>query len=440
MYRMVLVHPDHCQLQNILWREKNGSLQCIQIQTVTYGLRSSSFLATRCLVELARTEGKRYPLASKALLNNTYVDDILCGCDTIEETVKLKNELISLLKLRSFELHKWCSNNLQILNDIPKNKQNFDEINISKNDLTVKTLGLTYDTKTDNFKVSCPKVDINECVKKRQVLSFISKFYDPLGLVGPVLVAAKVIMQKLWLSKVKWDAIISSELLDTWKNFVESLMSMPTVTVQRNLNFTGALHIEIVGFCDSSLIAYGAVIYARTIFENKVHVNLICSKSRIVPINKKLTMPRLELNSALLLSKLSHKVFELLKDKVSKVFLYSDSNIVLAWIKSEPLKLNPYVANRIIKIQEMTSEFEWFYINTSRLSSNSLSRGLEPHEINSNNFWFNGPEILSNIEFLHFEIPFFTPDHLPEYKVVTLAKAKPEFFFIKFSSLTNFKK
>ncbi|XP_072392445.1 uncharacterized protein [Diabrotica undecimpunctata] len=192
-------------------------------------------------------------------------------------------------------------------------------------------------------------------------------------------------MQKLWLNKVKWDAVIPSGLLDNWKNFVRSLMSMPTVTVQRNLYFTGAFHIEIVGFCDSSLIAYGAVIYARTIFENKVHVNWICSKSRIVPINKKLTVPRLGLNSALLLSKLSHKVFELLKDKVSKVFniFRFNSNIVLACIKSEPLKLNPYVANRILKIQEMASEFKWLYINTKENPADCNLRGLEPHELNS---------------------------------------------------------
>lgn len=98
MYRMILVCPEHCPLQNILWRKPHGILQCLQLQTVTSGLKSSSFLATRCLVELAHTEGKKFPKAARALLNNTYVDDVLAGDDTLEETIKLTKELISLLE------------------------------------------------------------------------------------------------------------------------------------------------------------------------------------------------------------------------------------------------------------------------------------------------------------------------------------------------------
>ncbi|KAF2887690.1 hypothetical protein ILUMI_18483 [Ignelater luminosus] len=106
-YRMILIHPDHRPLQNILWHENsNSSIQCLQLQTVTYGLKSSPFLATRCLVDLAHAEESNFPLASRALLNNKYVNDILSGGDTIEEVNQLKAELINVLKLRSFELHK----------------------------------------------------------------------------------------------------------------------------------------------------------------------------------------------------------------------------------------------------------------------------------------------------------------------------------------------
>ncbi|KAF2895972.1 hypothetical protein ILUMI_10203 [Ignelater luminosus] len=107
MFRMILIHPDHRPLQNILWRENsNSSIQCLQLQIVTYGLKSSPFLATRCLVDLAHAEESNFPLASRALLNNTYVDDILSGGGTLEEVNQLKAELINVLKLRSFELHK----------------------------------------------------------------------------------------------------------------------------------------------------------------------------------------------------------------------------------------------------------------------------------------------------------------------------------------------
>ncbi|KAJ8943232.1 hypothetical protein NQ314_009805 [Rhamnusium bicolor] len=80
------LNPHHRPLQNILWRD-NPKLptQCLQMQTGTYDLKSSSFLATRCLVELAHNEEHNYPLAARALLNNTYVDDILLGSDTLRK-------------------------------------------------------------------------------------------------------------------------------------------------------------------------------------------------------------------------------------------------------------------------------------------------------------------------------------------------------------------
>lgn len=436
MYRMVLVHPEHRKLQNILWREPGGPLQCVQLQTVTYGVRSSAFLSTRCLVELAQKEGKQFPLAAQALLNNTYIDDIHAGCDTIEQTVQLKNELISLLNLRGFELHKWGSNNDEILHDIPYSKRNLSETDMSANNFIVKTLGLTYDVKVDAFKLSATKIELNECVTKRQVLSCISKFYDPLGFAGPVVVSAKLIMQKLWICKLKWDDVLPKDLLECWHNFINSLNNMPVLIIHRNLNFANAIHLEIIGFCDASLSAYGAVLYIRAVFSDKVKVSLICSKSRIVPINKKITVPRLELNSALLLSKLAKRVYDLLSSKINKVILYSDSNIVLAWIKSQPTNLNPYVANRIIKINEFTNHFDWFYINTKQNPADCLSRGLDPQEISTKTIWFNGPEKFSDKHFKNDKNQIVIAPNLPEQKItVHLSTSTVESFFINFSNL-----
>ena len=439
MYRMISLNPEHRKLQNILWRDNpNLPIQCLQLQTVTYGLKSSSFLATRCIVELAKNNVNYFPRASHALINNTYVDDILCGANSVEELVLLKNELIELLKLGSFELHKWCSNNASVLFDIPPEKQNFDEIDINESNSIVKTLGLSYNTISDHFKISSPNFDCKECVTKRQILSFICKFYDPLGFVGPVLVTAKVIMQKLWLQKIKWDEIVPDELLLLWQNFAGNLSNMPTLDIPRNLNFDGASKIELIGFCDSSLIAYGAVLYVRVIFNDKVSVNLLCSKSRIAPINQKLTIPKLELNSSLLLANLVTKVYEILKAKINQVFLYSDSNIVLAWLKTQPAKLNTYVANRVLKIQNLTSKFTWLYVNTKQNPADYLSRGLDPQDINLNKFWFHGPEFLQNLEYDHnSKYKFNFPTMLPEQKVQVLTQISDNQFSF-FEQYSNF--
>nr|XP_049704101.1 uncharacterized protein LOC126056158 isoform X1 [Helicoverpa armigera] len=146
MYRGILVSKDHCCLQNILWRDSvDQSVQCLQLQTVTYGLKSSAFLATRCLIELAERYQEKYPLASFVLKYSTYVDDVLCGSNDVLELVEIKRQLIELLNLASFSLHKWCSNNTEILDDIPIEIRQLNKEDFDKTNTFVKTLGLSYD-------------------------------------------------------------------------------------------------------------------------------------------------------------------------------------------------------------------------------------------------------------------------------------------------------
>ncbi|KAF2890393.1 hypothetical protein ILUMI_15780 [Ignelater luminosus] len=120
MYRSVMLHHNFKSFQNILWRDNpEEELKCLQLQTVTWDLKPSAYLATRCLIELADKYKDKYPLAAAALENNTYIDDILCVANDIEETLSLQNELISLLTLGHFQLHKWIANSSELLRNIP---------------------------------------------------------------------------------------------------------------------------------------------------------------------------------------------------------------------------------------------------------------------------------------------------------------------------------
>nr|CAI5832090.1 unnamed protein product [Callosobruchus analis] len=344
------------------------------------------------------------------------------------------------IELEHAKLHKWCSNNADILKDVPIDKQQFDEVDMNKSDLITKALGLSYCTVEDCFRLIPPENSKTELVTKRQVLSFICKFYDPLGLAGPVLVAAKVFMQRLWSEKLKWDDPLPSNLLAEWKIFVQGLNNMPVIKVPRYLCFNDATVVELVGYCDSSMIAYGAVLYVRSICADKVNVTLLCSKSRTAPINNKLTIPRLELNSALLLSNLYLKVHNLIKARIQKTYLYSDSKVVLAWIKTDPSKLNAYVANRIIKIQKNSQDINWLYINTATNPADCLSRGLSAQEITNKTLWFHGPEELSQRDFSHEICSVELPLRLPEEKEITLSQVVntvPNQIFNRFSSITK---
>lgn len=200
-----------------------------------------------------------------------------------------------------------------------------------------------------------------------------------------------------------------SEILEKWKCFALPISSMSPIHINRCLHFSDSMYVELIGYCDASQIAYDAVLYSRVICQDKVYVNILCSKSRDVPLNKGVTMPRLELNSALLLTNLASTVYALIKNKITNVFLYSDSTITLAWLKTETIKLNPYVANRVEKINSLNSNFEWLYIYTKENSADILFRGIAPEDISNSKLWFHGPNALSNRDFVHVKFPINIP-------------------------------
>lgn len=75
------------------------------METVTYGTNNASFLSTRCLIELANLEKESFPLASRALTKQCYVDDIH-GCDSLDELMSCHQQLTELLKTVGIQLHK----------------------------------------------------------------------------------------------------------------------------------------------------------------------------------------------------------------------------------------------------------------------------------------------------------------------------------------------
>jgi len=121
MYRQVVVHPEDRALQRILWRYSSEEpIQEYRLTTVTYGTSSAPFLATRCLKKLADDNRCQYPRADQVLSNDFYVDDLLSSTSTTEYTIKVQQELISLLQTAGLTLRKWASNHSTFLRTNPR--------------------------------------------------------------------------------------------------------------------------------------------------------------------------------------------------------------------------------------------------------------------------------------------------------------------------------
>ena len=142
---------------------------------------------------------------------------------------------------------------------------------------------------------------------KRILLSSISKIFDPMGLASPAIVMMKVIFQKLCKSGLDWDDPVDSDTQKTWDSWLRDVTKTKTFTVNRCV-FETALNqaesVELYGFGDSSIQAYGSCVYVHADHGNKVDVHLMASKTRVAPL-KPLTIPRKEVLSALLTARLS---------------------------------------------------------------------------------------------------------------------------------------
>lgn len=122
-----------------------------------------------------------------------YVDDFISGGDSIAETKNIQNEMELLFKKGGFNLRKWSSNSIEILNNIPTNNQESTTcLDICRDDV-IKTLGVFWHTSADefHFKVSPCDPPINQT--KRALLSDISKLFDPFGFLAPVIVVVQIL-------------------------------------------------------------------------------------------------------------------------------------------------------------------------------------------------------------------------------------------------------
>jgi hypothetical protein len=272
------------------------------------------------------------------------------------------------------------------------------------------------------------------------MLSEIASFFDPLGLAGPVILTAKIKLQKLWQKQLEWDQLLDDDDHNDWNNFRIQLRQQQQIEVPRRVVPASPYKtIKLIGFCDGSTVAYGACVYIYCVDnQNYAHTSLLCAKSRVAPI-KTITVPRLELCSAVLLSQLVTKVIDAMEIQFDQIILWSDSTITLSWIKTPSNRLKTFVAHRITEIQELTNPSDWRHIPTDQNPADIMSRGLLPSQLQHSSLWWFGPAFLRQNESTWPNNDVSVDEsELPEVKSTTttlITQPKEEFSFItKFSN------
>ncbi|XP_043264087.1 uncharacterized protein LOC122404223 [Colletes gigas] len=335
MYRQFLVRPEDRRYQRILWRDDDGRIKAHELNTATFGLSSAPYLAVRYLQQLAEDESSRAPIAAKVVTQDLYVDDLLTGANTYAQALHLRDSVIDLLKRGGLNIRQWVSNDPRLLTGLPTEQIHPKFFG----DSSIKTLGLSWDARNDEI-VYTVDLQTDAKITKRTILSTISKIFDPLGLLLPVIIKAKILIQGLWRLQLNWDESISHELHTEWTVFVQEFSTLDKIAFPRHVTQRATMRTELHGYCDASERAYGACLYLRTIDEaGKIKVELLCAKSRVAPL-KPVSLARLELCGALLLANLHTTALQNFARSFDKIMFWTDSTIVLNWINKEPCTLD----------------------------------------------------------------------------------------------------
>ena len=319
-YLQILVDESHRDFLLFLWYkdifDEVPEICKYSFCTVIFGATCSQFLLNGTI----RTHAKKYeavdPEFARKVRKHFYVDDLNTGVTNVDEGLDLYKKIKVRFIEANFNLRKWRTNNEELRNIINKNENNNKEEVIDKNKeeknnngCFEKVLGIKWDENKDLLLfdiMNILKKSIELPPTKRNILKLIASIYDPVGYLQPVIVKFRLLFQEICLSNIGWDDHIG-ELINRWEQLMESLKI--NIKINRKY-FVSEIkdpmeEIYLHGFSDASENAYACCIYLKAVARSgNVSISFVTSKSRVVPIKRKFSIPRLELLENYILARL----------------------------------------------------------------------------------------------------------------------------------------
>ncbi|XP_065911194.1 uncharacterized protein [Dysidea avara] len=407
----IRLHPDNRDYTRFFWlsnpADPSSQFHIYRFKVVPFGATSSPFILNAVLQHHLKQHNTA---VSRDMQISLYVDNIITGCDTEDAAVDYYKQARAIMCSGMFNLRSWSSNSNKLMTNAVQDKT-ADDHN------TVNVLGLQWDPTNDLLSLVAKPFLLtnNHLITKRQVLQAASKIFDPFGFISPVVVRAKILIQKLWQLKVTWDEPLNDDLQAEWKNVATDLNVAHLFSVSRRYFAIHIDHPSIHCFVDASQQAYGAIVF---LVQGK-QVSFVLAKTRVAPL-KTLTIPRLELMAALVATRLTNFVLEAIPTCDPSIFVWSDSQIVLHWVSSQK-PLPTFVNRRITEMKSLLPNATWKYCPTAENPADLLSRGTTIDALMSSSLWNHGPKWLPDPS----EWP--SPQLLPIPPLVLAAAVETEF-------------
>ena len=355
--------------------------------------------------------------AADFVRHNFYVDDGLTSVATVEEGKDLVTQTVQLCASKGLRLHKFVSNSAEVLQCLPPEERSVDVKTLQLHDepIVERTLGLEWCIQSDCFQFKIVLKDRPST--RRGILSTVYSLYDPLGLLAPVILVGRQILQDICKGKYDWDSTLPDDIIERWEKWRHSLFDLQLLQIDRCYkpkDFGNLASVQLHHFSDASTEGYGQCSYLR-LKDNtgKIHCSLVMAKSRVAPL-KQVTIPRLELTAAVLSVKISALLSKQLKYEDIQETFWCDSQVTLGYINNEAKRFHVFVANRVQRIRNKTEPEQWRHVKGQDNPADYASRGLTVQNLLHNSFWFTGPAFLWEAEIEHDDRADVQPSVIPD--------------------------
>ncbi|XP_062538896.1 uncharacterized protein LOC134207186 [Armigeres subalbatus] len=404
MFHQVLIREADQTSQRFFWKESTGEIGVYAMRVMTFGACCSPSSAQFVKNMNAERFRERSPAAYEAITKSHYVDDIFISVDSEEEAIQLANEVKNVHAAGGFEIRNWISNSTQVLATLNESTTEEKCLDLASEMSTEKVLGMWWNTASDVFtyKVGWDRYDSalllgQRFPTKREVLQVLMTIYDPIGLIAHFLAFLKVILQEIWRSGTLWDETINEEAFCKWRLWLKVLPQVENVKIPRcyrdKIALDEANEIQLHTFVDASENAMAALVMLRIIEAREIECSLATAKTRVAPI-KFTSIPRLELEAAMIGARLARTVSDSLSLQPTAKYYWSDSRDVLCWLNSDHRRYTQFVAYRVSEILESTEASEWRWIPSKQNVADDATKWDLLPNLSPDGRWFKGPDFL----------------------------------------------
>ena len=351
-FLMVFVAEPDRDVLRFLWirdpSDPQSKVITLRFTRVVFGVSASPFLLNATVDYHMQRYVELDPDFVMKFRRSIYVDDLTASFPDDDSAYEFYVKSKTRLAEANFNLRKFQTNSSDLRQRIKTNGGGSKSSPAGAEECHV--LGIRWNIEHDklifDFGDICDRMRSADPTK-RNAVSLATRFFDPLGVLSPIAIRFKMLFQQLCREGVGWDEPLKGESLALWNRLSADLDHTQTVDIPRlykaRVSDVGTA-VRLVGYCDASKKAYAATVYLQMKMMSRVLTEFVCSKTRVAP----LTIPRLELLSALLLARLMSTVQTALEPELAlgEPVCSTDSQVALFWICGENREWKQFVQNR----------------------------------------------------------------------------------------------